>query len=145
MAYTVDKGYLSEWVRELGRDILGSYDDATYYLFRSGDDTFQLLVANENGTIDFSDWANVSFEGCDTYTFIYDQSANHYYKYYKSAENGSGSVLNPNYCVTYGSGEMMPSLVERGGKNVQAALLVGLCVLFLYIVCRDIFGNIMRR
>lgn len=145
MSYTVDRGYLSDWVRELGRDILGSYDNVSYYLFRSDDNTFRLLVAGENGSIDFSDWTNVTFEGCDTYTFIYDQSANHYYKYYKSASNGSGSVLNPNYCVVYGSGDMMPSLVNRGGKNVQAALLVGLCVLFLYIVFRDIFRNVMRR
>ena len=149
MPYTIARGDIGSRPREIARDVLASSSTVDDYIFfRDGHYAYKLIVAEfTNSEIDFD---NLTYTNCTIYSLseVYETGPDIYGMYYEFHKIGtlqSGSVTNPYGVLYYSSNPMTPTLIDRGGVYIETACFIGLCVLTLYILIRDLFSSILRR
>lgn len=149
MPYTIARGDIGTRPREIARDVLASSSTVDDYLFfRDSQYGYKLIVAEfTNSEIDFD---NLTYTNCTIYSLsdVYETGPDIYGMYYELHKIGTlqhGSVTNPYGVLYYSSNPMTPTLIDRGGVYIETACFIGLCVLTLYILIRDLFSPILRR
>lgn len=124
------------------RDFLQPVDHMEDYLLFTVDRYQSILIV---GDIDFD---NLTYSDSRVYRFNYQPATGTLPSYYNMQSYGgiqSGRISNPYEVVCYGSYPGLPQLVERGGIVNAKALLVGLAVLTMYLLIRDLFKPLLRN
>lgn len=138
---TITRGYYDAQMVQIARDYLsdGLYS-GDYIFFRTGDFQCTLLI----GTIDFD---AMTYEHClDVRIGRQTGTANDGFYYCRpQTSDAAGTISNPDNILVYASEKGFPHLVERSGLNVQAGIMLAVCVLTVLLLVLRIFDNVQRR